>query len=167
MAGILTFEQYVGGPDEVILEQAFPSTQRSVIYNFNTDITGYQFTAEHKPIIVDKIKFNRYTGAPNFSDSKVIGFFPNTVIQENSDNAPTIINNEQGTVLVTFPEFMYSGPIIPDARQNVPIVIFALTWKIPSTVDQIQTHRWGFIQAWEPGVTIEDPANDQDFTGLN
>lgn len=166
MAGILTFQQYVGGPDEVILEQAFPSTQRSVIYNFNEDISDYTFEADYQPIIVDKIKFNRYTGAPNFSDSTVVGYYPKVDIESSSANAPTVINSAEGTVLVTFPANMYTGPIIPDARDNVPIAIFSLTWTISSTVDQTLSHRWAFIQAWEPDVALGDPTEEADFTGL-
>ena len=43
MAGVLTFDQYIGGADQLIIEQAFPSTQRSVVYNFDRDIAGWTF----------------------------------------------------------------------------------------------------------------------------
>jgi hypothetical protein len=166
MAGILTFKDYVGGPDEVIIEQAFPNSQKSVLYNFNEDITDYTFEADYQTLIVDKIKFNRYTGAPNFSDSTVIGYFPKVDIQSTDPFAPNVINAADGVVQVTFPANMYTGPIIPDARENVAIVVFSVTWTIASNIDQIITHRWAFLQAWEPDIPIGDPTEEADFTGL-
>ena len=52
---------------------------------------------------------------------------------------------------------MYTGPIIPDARQNVPITVVALTWQDDSTPVQINTHRFALIQSWEPDVVVGDP----------
>jgi hypothetical protein len=166
MAGVLTFDQYIGGPDQLIIEQAFPSNQRSVVYNFGRDITGWTFEADYQTIVIDTVKFNRYTGAPNFSDSRVIGSFPLVDLDPESDVAPRIINAAQGTVLVTFPAEMYPGAIIPDARKNVPIVVFGFTWNTDSDPRQTLTHRWAFVQAWEPDVALGDPTEDPDFTEL-
>ena len=77
-----------------------------------------------------------------------------------------ILNAAQGTVRVTFPAGMYTGPIIPDARQNVPITVFALTWTDDSTPAQINTHRWALIQCWEPDVSPNDPTLDPAYTAL-
>lgn len=38
--GVLTFAQFVGGADQLILKQDFPSSQSSLIYNYDQDITG-------------------------------------------------------------------------------------------------------------------------------
>ena len=165
MAGVLTFDQYIGGADQLIIEQAFPSTQRSVVYNFDRDITGWTFSADYQTIVVDQIGFNRYTGAPNFANSTVIGSFAKVDIAP-GPNAPEIINAATGTVKVTFPANMYTGPIIPDARKNVPIVVFGFTWNINSTPAQILTHRWAFIQCYEPDVVIGDPVEDPGYTPL-
>jgi hypothetical protein len=153
--GVLTFDQYIGGPDQVIIEQAFPSTQRSVVYNYDRNITGWTFSADYQTIVVDTISFNRYTGAPNFANSIVIGSFAKVDISGALE--PSIINAATGTVKVNFPAQMYTGPIIPDARKNVPIVVFGFTWNIASTPTQILTNRWAFIQCYEPDVTIGDP----------
>lgn len=163
--GVLTFDQYIGGPDQVIIEQAFPSTQRSVVYNFDRDITGWTFSADYQTIVVDTISFNRYTGAPNFANTNVIGSFAKVDIAP-GPNAPVIINATTGTVKVTFPAEMYTGPIIPDARKNVPIVVFGFTWNIASTPTQILTNRWAFIQCYEPDVTIGDPTQASGYTPL-
>lgn len=164
MAGVLRFDQYLGGPDQMQIEQAFPSSQRSVVYNFGTDISGYTFQADYQTLVVNPVQFNRFTGQPNFTNSAVVGYFPK--VEVTGDAAPSIINSAQGTVLVNFPANMYTGPVLPDARQNVPVVVFAFTWIIPSTVDQIETHRWAFVQAWEPDVALGDPTSDNNFTEL-
>ena len=79
---------------------------------------------------------------------------------------PEIINAATGTVKVTFPAAMYTGPIIPDARKNVPIVIFGFTWNIAATPTQTFTHRWAFIQCYEPDVAIANPVLDPAFVAL-
>jgi hypothetical protein len=155
MAGILDFQQYIGGPDQIQVEQIFPSNQRTLIYNFGTDITGWTFSADHQTLVVDEVTFNRNTGKPNFANSSVIGSFAKVDIS--GANEPSIISASAGTVKVILPAGMYTGPIIPDARQNVPITVFSLTWTDNSTPAQINTHRWALIQCWEPDVTVGDP----------
>jgi hypothetical protein len=164
MAGVLTFDQYLGGPDQLIIEQAFPSNQRSVVYNYDRDITGWTFAADYQAIVVDTVAFNRYTGAPNFSNSKVIGSFAKVDIT--GSLVPDIINPATGTVKVNFPANMYTGPLVPDAREDVVIVVFGFTWNIFSTPTQTLTHRWAFMQAWEPDVPLGDPTDDPAFIPL-
>jgi len=163
-AGVLTFDQYIGGADQLIIEQSFPSTQRSVVYNFDRDITGWTFSADYQTIVIDSIAFNRYTGAPNFANSTVIGSFAKVDIV--GSLAPEIINAAAGTVKCNFPAQMYTGPIIPDARKNVPIVVFGFTWNIATTPTQTFTHRWAFIQCYEPDVVIGDPTLAAGYTPL-
>lgn len=164
MAGVLSFDQFLGGPDQIKVEQVFPSNQRILIYNFNQNITGWTFTADHQTLVVDEIAFNRNTGAPNFSNSKVIGSFAK--VELSSPVAPTVVDAALGKVKVILPSGMYSGPIIPDARQNVPITIFSLTWSDASTPAQVQSHRWSLIQCYEPDVAVGDPVSSVDFTPL-
>jgi len=155
MAGILNFQQYIGGPDQIQVEQIFPSNQRTLIYDFGLNITGWTFSADYQTLVVDEISFNRNTGKPNFASSKVIGSFAKVDIS--GANEPSIILASAGTVKVILPANMYAGPIIPDARQNVPITVFSLTWTDNSSPAQINTHRWALIQCWEPDVTVGDP----------
>jgi hypothetical protein len=165
MSGVLTFDQYIGGADQLIIEQAFPSTQRSVVYNYGRSIVGWTWAADYQTLVIDEIGFNRYTGAPNFANSTVIGSFAKVDIT--GANVPVTQDSALGTVLVTFPSLMYTGPIIPDARKNVPIVVFGFTWTIPSTPTQTFTHRWAFIQAYEPDVTIGDPVLAAGYVPLS
>jgi hypothetical protein len=164
MAGILNFNQYIGGPDSVKVEQVFPSTQKTLVYNYGQDITGWTFTADYQTIVVDTVAFNRNSGQPNFTDSSVIGSFTRANITGAS--APTVLSTSAGTVRVVLPANMYAGPVIPDARQNVPITVVGVTWTDNATPAQINTHRWALIQCWEPGVTIADPILATGYTAI-
>lgn len=162
MAGVLDFDQYIGGADEIKVEQIFPSNQRTLIYNFQQNITGWTFSADYQTLVIDRVAFNRITGQPNFANSKVIGSFAKVDIT--SPYAPTVLDAAVGTVQVHFPAGMYTGPIVPDARANVPVTVWALTWTDDSTPAQVNTHRWALIQCWEPDVAVGDPVDAAGYT---
>lgn len=164
MAGLLDFSQYIGGGDNLQTELAFPSTQRTVVYDFGTDITGWVFYLDYQTVVVDTIAYDRNTGAPNFASSKIIGTFPDGIIT--TSTYVNVINLALGTVSITFPGGLYSGPILPDARSHNPITVIGITWTDDNTPPQINTHRWAFIQAWEPGVTPGDPVLDAGYTAI-
>ncbi len=164
MAGILNFQQYLGGPDQVKCEQVFPSNQRSLIYDFDRDITGWTFECDYQTLVVDEIAFNRNTGQPNFANSSVIGSFAK--VEVSGGNSPIVINAAAGTVKIIIPAAMYTGPIIPDARQNVPITVFGVTWTDNSSPVSVNTHRWAFIQCWEPDVAVGDPTLAAGYTAI-
>lgn len=165
MSGILNFQQFVGGPDTVISEQTFPSSQKTVVVNFKRDITDWSFSADYQTIVVDTLKFNRATGQPNFGDSNVIGFFPK--VEVTGTFVPSVINASSGTVYVHFPAGMYDGPIIPDVRVNVPVTVYSLTWTDnSSTPAQISSTRFAFIQCYEPDVVVGDPTTATGYTSL-
>lgn len=171
MPGVLNFQQYIGGPDSVQVENIFPSNQKTLVYTFNdsegnpVDLTGWTFTADYQTLVIDEIAFNRNTNKPNFANSTVIGSFAK--VEVSGDTAPAIITAAAGTVKVHFPAGMYAGPIIPDARKNVPITVFSLTWTDDSTPAQINSHRWALVQCWEPDVTIGDPTAAVGYTALS
>ena len=165
MAGVLTFAQFVGGADQLVLKQDFPSSQTSLIYNFNQDISGWTFEADYQVIVVDSLAYDRYTSEPNFANSTVIGSFAKAEIT--GDTAPSVVDAASGTVKYTIPSGMYTGPIIPDARQNVPIAVLGFTWTTDDTPTQTQTHRWAVVQSYEPDVTIGDPTTDAGYTALS
>jgi hypothetical protein len=161
-AGVLSFSDYIGGPDEVIAAQSFPSDQKSYLYNFGANVAGWTFTADYQTVVVNTVSFNRYTGEPNFTNSNVIGSFAKVELTGN--NAPQVANAAAGTVSLRVPAGMYDGPILPDARSNVPVTVVAFTWENDDTYPTIQTHRWAFVQAWEPDVTIGDPTGNINYT---
>jgi hypothetical protein len=165
MPGILNFQQFVGGPDSVVCEQTFPSTQKTVVVNFQRDISDFTFSADYQTLVVDTVKFNRNTGQPNFGDSTVIGSFPK--FETTGSFVPSVINATSGTVAVHFPAGMYDGPIIPDARANVPVTVYSLTWSDNSTTPaQVNSTRWALVQSYEPDVTVGDPTGAVDYTAL-
>jgi len=170
MAGILDFQQYIGGADQIKIEQWFPSNRRTLLFNFNQDITDWTFEADFQTIVVDTVQFNRNTGQPNFSNSKVIGSFAKIEMADFASGAyvPSVVNASAGTVRVYHPDAMYTGPIVPDARVNVPITVVAFTWTDDnSPVSNVATHRYALINCWEPDVTIGDPTDDAGYTALS
>lgn len=159
MAGILT----IGGPDQIKVEQIFPSTQKTYSYNFNTNVTGWSFLVDYQTLVLDTITFDR-SGTPTFDTSQVIGYFAKANVS--GAYSPSVTNSATGAVSVYVPANMYTGPIIPDARQNVPVTVVGVTWTDANTPAQVNTHRWVFIQNWEPGVTVGDPTLATGYTAL-
>jgi hypothetical protein len=160
MAGVLDFQQFVGAADQVKCEQYFPSNRRTLIYNFGRDITGWTFSVDFQTIVVDTVTFQRYTGQPNFSNSRVIGTFAKVEMADFAGGiyVPTIFNAAEGTVRVYHPNDMYTGPIVPDARVNVPITVVSFTWTdVNSPISNVNTHRFALVQCWEPDVVAGDP----------
>ena len=164
MPGVLTFDQYLGGPDQLQVEQIFPSSQKTLIYDFDQVITSRTFAADYQTLVIDSIAFNRNTGKPNFADSTVIGSFAK--VEVTGATAPAVVSAALGTVQVHLPAGMYPGNIIPDARKNVPITVFSFTWTDNSTVPQINTHRWALVNCWEPDVPVGDPILYTGYTAL-
>jgi hypothetical protein len=164
MAGILNFSNYLGGADNIQIEQAFPSDQKTFVYNYGQDIADWEFHLDYQTVVADTIAFDRLTGEPNFAATTIIGSFPNGVID--TSTYVTVTDVGAGIVAITVPANLYTGAIIPDARNHNPIVIVGVTWTQPATPPQISTHRWAFIQAWEPGVPPGDPVLENDYTSL-
>ena len=163
MAGVLTLGEWLGGPDNIPVEQVFPSTQRTLNYDFSTSIVGWNFHVDYQTLITDSLAFDR-DGAPNFANSQIIGYFPKGVVSTSTNIA--VVNASSGTVNITIPGNLYTGPIIADARKNVPINIVGVTWTDASTPVQVNTHRWALIQSWEPDVTVGDPTLAAGYTAL-
>ena len=164
MSGVLSFSDYLGGPDNIQVEQIFPSTKRTYAYNFNTNITGWTFAVDYQTLVVNPVAYDR-NGVPNFSNSLVIGFFPKVDVAIDS-SVVNVVNAAAGTVNITIPGNMYTGALIPDARKNVPITIVGVTWTTADTPTQTNSHRWAFIQCYEPDVTIGNPILSAGFTAL-
>jgi hypothetical protein len=161
VASLLDFSQFIGGQDNIQTEVSFPSSQRTVVYDFNQNITGWTFKLDYQTVVVDTIAYDRNTGAPNFASSKIIGTFPGGVTSTSTYVA--VLNASSGTVAVTLPANLYTGPIIPDARSHTPILIFGFSWTSNATPPQVDTHRWALLQTYEPGVTPGDPTLDSNY----
>jgi hypothetical protein len=160
----LDLASYIGGADQIQVEMTFPSSQKTIVYDFGQDITGWSFGMDYQTVVADTIAYDRNTGAPNFANTKLIGTFPSGVIS--TSTYVQVLDASIGTVAVTLPANLYTGPIIPDARSHTPIVIIGFTWTSNSTPPQIQTHRWGLLLGWESGVTPGDPVLEDDYTPI-
>ena len=156
MAGVLTIAQWLGGPDNVIVESTFPSSSKTYMYNFGTNVTSWTFELEYQTVVVDTISYDRITNEPSFSNSTVIGYFPSGVVSTSS--YISVVNAVSGIVNVTHPGNLYTGPILPDARANTPLLVMGLTWKDASSPPQINSHRIAKLLAWEPLVAPTNPA---------
>ena len=163
MAGVLTLQQFIGGPDQIKVEAIFPSTQKTLVYNFSQNVSDWTFTVDYQTLIVDALGYDRYTSEPNFANSKVIGSFPKADVSP--DNI-VVLDAVTGVVNITIPAAMYTGPILPDARKNIPLTIVGITWQSGGALSSINTHRWTYIQNWEPGVETGDPITDIGYTAL-
>jgi hypothetical protein len=164
MSGVLSFADYLGGPDNIQAEQIFPSTKRTYQYNFNQNITGWSFELDAQTLVVNPVTYDR-NGVPNFSSSLVIGFFAKQELAVDSTTI-NVVNAATGLVNITIPANLYTGAIIPDARKNVPITIVGVTWTTAETPTQTNSHRWAFIQCYEPDVTIGNPTLSAGYTAL-
>jgi len=170
MAGVLTIANYLGGPDNVQCEQIFPGDQKILQYDFPGSISGWGFVVTAQTIVANPVTFDR-AGEPNFASSEVIGYFPSQTVADTTGGTTSTyvrpVNNSEGTINIVVPKDLYQGPILPDARQNVPITILSVSWTgvvdpVTNTPAPTSTHRWAFLQSWAPGVTPGDPTG---YTG--
>lgn len=148
---VLTVSQYLGGADNVKYIEKFPSEQKTFTYTFPEDISNYSFELDAQTLVVDELAYSRDTGEPNFTTANVIGYFANVDI--GSGNV-TARNNSAGTVNITIPSHIYpaTANITPDARSNVPITIFSVTWTDATTTPtEVSAHRWAVIERYKPG----------------
>lgn len=156
MAGVLTLGQWLGGPDNVKVESTFPSSQKTYSYDFDQSIVGWTFKLDYQTVVVDTISYTR-DGEPNFTDSRVVGYFPSGTVSTSSYIA--VISSSAGTVNVTHPANLYpdDSGILPDSRANVPLLVMSLAWTNNASPPVTNIHRIAKILAWEPGVLPRDP----------
>jgi hypothetical protein len=144
MAGILSYNKYLNTLQTLSnAESSFPSTQKTLTFDIEGGgADGWTASVNYSVILVDKISWVR--DIPNFTNSSVIGYFPEF---EGSFT-------EYSTGVISIPANIYQGPILPTGEKNVPIVIINITW----TKDDLTfSTNLGYVQAWEPGVPLGDP----------
>lgn len=167
MAGVLTLGQWLGGPDSVKVESTFATTQKTYNYNFAQNINSWTFKLDYQTVVVDTIAYTR-DGEPNFTDSRVIGYFPNGTVS--TATYISVVNASTGLVNVTHPASLYpeANGILPDSRVNVPLLVMSLSWTDNATPAATNTHRIAKILAWEPGMLPKDPTtvSGTNYTSL-
>lgn len=156
----MTFSQYIGDSN-VQTKTAYPSDRSTVSINFGEDVTNYTFDADYQVLIIDALAFDR-SDAPNYKDSSVIGTFAKVVMA--GGDVPVVTNATNGDVTFTFPEDMYSGLMLPDARKNVPIVSVGFRYtRADGTTDAVV---YAVRLKYEPGNAIGDPVLDVSYSAI-
>ena len=164
---LLDFKSYVGGADNVVVEEVFPTSAKEYTYNYGADVSTFTFAATYQTLIADAVAYDRNTGLPNFTDTKIIGFFGSpgaTIPGSNIDDSAA----SSGIIKFNIPAGLYSGPIIPSARTNVPMTIVTFTWTNPngSNPDIVESHRWCLMQRWDSSISPADPTLDANYIPL-
>ncbi|MDB4541760.1 hypothetical protein N9245_00330 [bacterium] len=161
---VLDFKSYIGGADNVIVEEMFRSTQKAYTYDYGFDVTGYTFEADYQTIVVDTVTYDRVTSEPNFTESTVVGYFANAEISNSFVNTGSAAS---GLVTLTIPSDRYTGNVIPDARSNVAITVVKFGWTDTTTTPNItDSHRYAIIERFEPDSTIGNPRESAGFTSI-
>jgi hypothetical protein len=164
MARLLSFANYLGQANNVQVIEMFPSTQKTMAYNFGGDVTNYTFEADYQPIVLDQLSYNSNDGEPNFTNTNVTGFFANAEV--NPSNIVTTDAN-QGIIKLTIPAQRYTGPITPDARANVTMTVLSFKWTNTGvTPTTTESHRWGIIERYEPDVSPGNPTLSNAYIQL-
>jgi hypothetical protein len=162
---LLSFSQYLQSADNVKVIELFPRSQKKFTYGYGADVTGYNFTADFQSLLIDKVTYDRTTGLPNFTESSIIGYYNNVT----TINPSTYINESDitaGNIVFTIPENRYTGPLLPNARDNVVMTVVSFEWETNEIPPQKDSHRWAIIERWEPGVTVGDPQIDSSFIAI-
>ena len=160
MASVIKFEEYIGGQPIYMATQS-PKEQKTFVLTFKNDagvaidVSGYSWELDAQVLVVDSLTFDRNTGEPNFATSKIIGSFAKSEIEESTYVKTTTAVD--GVVSITIPAGIYTGPVLPDARKNVPIMLVGITYTTADTPPQIHNQRLAFIQAYTVDVTAGDP----------
>jgi hypothetical protein len=146
---LLDFKSYVGGADNVVVEEVFPSESNEYAYNYGGDVSTYTFAATYQTLVADVVAYDRNTGLPNFTETKIIGFFgsSSTIPSANIDDSDAV----NGIIKFNIPGGLYTGPITPSARTNESIVT---------------SHRWCLMQRWDSTVSPADPTIDSNYIPL-
>jgi hypothetical protein len=166
MARLLSVKEYLGGADNVISMEMFPSDRKVVNYNFARNVSGYTFTADYQSILLDEVKYDRITGDVNLADTNVKGYFGNyaTVPGSHIDTSTATA----GTIDFAIPANRYTGDLFPSARTNVVMTVVSFEWSVSATptAGDVTRHRWAIIERWEPGVDPGNPELDPTFVAL-
>ena len=164
----LSFKQYLGGADNVAMIEMLPEHQKTFTYDFNTNITGWTFSANYSTLVVDALTYNVNTGEPNFATSVVKGYLGNPNYPIAGSNI-AVTNASSGLVNFTIPQYRYdqTGWIYPDARTNVIISIVEFTWTNTTVTPYvIDSHRWAIIERYTSDNVAGDPTSGSNPVGF-
>jgi hypothetical protein len=154
---LLDFQSYIGGSDNVQVINLFPRSQKTFTYDFNADVSLWNFTADKQSLVLVQITYDRVSKLPNFADSIITGYMnSSTTIPAGTYISET--NAALGQIDFTIPAERYTGPLLPNARKNPVMTVVSFEWESNAVPPVKDSHRWAIIETWEPGVTVGDPA---------
>ena len=161
---LLSFSQYIQSADNVKVIELFPRSQKAFTYDFDNDVSGYTFTSDYQSLLIDNVTYDRQTSEPSFATSNIIGYYNNitSVPAGNINDAGAAT----GAVTLTIPAARYTGPLLPNARDNVVMTVVSFEWETNDSPPQKDSHRWAILERWEPGVTVGDPKLDSTFIAI-
>ncbi len=164
---LLDFKSYIGGADNVVVQEMFPGDQQTFSYDFGSiNLTNYTFTADYQSLLLSTVAYDRVTGDVNFADTTVNGYFTNTA------NIPASFidrsSQASGVIAFTIPADRYTGSVLPNARTNVVATIVSFEWETDDATPQKQRHRYCILERFDPtvGKVPGDPANEANFISL-
>ena len=98
----------------------FPIEQFPITYEFGTSgADGWTGNVTYQTLILDKMRYD-IANKPDFSRTTIIGYYPEG--EYTGLVAPNLI----------LPANMYTGPIIPDSFENVPVTVVAFEFTKPT-----------------------------------
>jgi hypothetical protein len=166
---LLTFSQYLGGADNVKVIEMFPSTSKSFKYSFGVPVDGWSFSSHYQSLLLDKVTYDRNTGEPNFTETNILGYWPERTDLGGQDAGIDIPNTTTGEVYLNIKSDRYTGQLLPNARENVVMTVVGFTWAMaspePGVTPTTESHRWGVLERYLPGNGFSpgDPALDDLF----
>ena len=152
MAGVLNYKRYLNTLQTLTeVGNIFPGDQKTYTFTVggstSTSTQGWTATVSWETLVIDQMVYDK-NNRPDFTGSKVLGIYTGTTISQYTT----------GTILV--PANMYTGPILPAHTVNVPVTVVNVAW----TKDgDIFANNIAYIQNWEPGVVINDPATGEGY----
>ena len=169
MAGrVLSFKDYIGGSDNVQVIEMLPQHQRTFVYDYGTNVSGYTFDANYSTVVLSNVTYDRVTGDPNFTDTVVTGYLGNTSTTIDANTYIDTSSASTGEINFTIPANRYTGWVYPDARSNVVMTIVEFAWTdtgvTPNTTD---SHRWGIIERYSPDAVPGNPRSANNSVYFN
>lgn len=152
MAGILNYNRYLNTLQTLTeVGNIFPGDQKTYTFTVggstSTSTQGWTATVSWETLVIDEMTYDK-NNRPDFTGSKVLGIYTGTSISQFTT----------GTILV--PANMYTGPVLPAHTVNVPVTVVNIEW----TKDGDNfANNIAYIQNWEPGVPLGDPATGDGY----
>ena len=175
---VLDAKQFLGGSDNVLNLELLPEQTRSFTYDFDANVSTYNFSAEYSTVLIDTLTYSVADGTPNYASSNVIGYFAN--IDGSGNSVSTVpsdhiddTNAATGVVVFTVPANRYgnNGFITPSARTNVVLTILEFKWtNTATTPNTVDSHRFTIVERYSPDRTPGDPSavgNPAEFVTIS